>query len=177
MRQRKLKGRWLAFDLGTKRVGVALSDELQLTVQPLPPLKRTNWKTLLRQISDLRHSFDAQAVVIGLPLKMDGTEGDAAREARRIARNLSLSLGVPVYLQDERLTSHAAAESLREAGVSDNELLSRLDSEAAKLILRDFINERDGSSSPNNEASKIVVKNPTFDESKLKVVFYLTIFI
>jgi putative Holliday junction resolvase len=137
------KGRLLALDLGTKRVGVAVSDELQLTTQPLPPLSRTNWKKLLRQISDLRHTFDAQGVVIGLPLKLDGTEGDAAREARRIARNLSLSLAVPVYLQDERLTSHAAEELLRAAGVRGEELAARLDSEAAALILRDFIAQQE----------------------------------
>lgn len=133
------KGRLLSLDLGTKRVGVAVSDELQLTAQPLPPLRRTNWKTLLRQISELRHSFDAQGVVIGLPLNLDGTEGLAAREARRIARNLSLSLPVPVHLQDERLTSRAAEESLRAAGVSGQELTARLDSEAAAIILMDFI--------------------------------------
>jgi putative Holliday junction resolvase len=137
------KGRLLALDLGTKRVGVAVSDELQLTVQPLAPLRRTNWKTLLRQISDLRHSFDAQGVVIGLPLNLDGTEGEAAQAARRIARNLSLSLDVPVHLQDERLTSHAAEESLRAAGFSGEELNARIDSEAATIILRDFIAQRD----------------------------------
>lgn len=137
------KGRLLALDLGTKRVGVAVSDELQLTVQPLAPLRRTNWKTLLRQISDLRHSFDAQGVVIGLPLNLDGTEGEAAQAARRIARNLSLSLDVPVHLQDERLTSHAAEESLRAAGFSGEELTARVDSEAAVIILRDFIAQRD----------------------------------
>ena len=137
----KAKGRLLSLDLGTKRVGVAVSDELRLTVKPLAPIRRTNWKTLLRQISDLRQSFDAQGVVIGLPLNLDGTEGDAAREARRIARNLSLSLDVPVHLQDERLTSHAASESLREEGASGTELIARLDSEAAALILRDFISQ------------------------------------
>ena len=137
------KGRLLALDLGTKRVGVAVSDELQLTVQPLAPLRRTNWKTLLRQISDLRHSFDAQGVVIGLPLNMDGTEGEAAQSARRIARNLTLSLDVPVHLQDERLTSLAAEESLREAGYRGEGLNARVDSEAAVIILRDFIAQRD----------------------------------
>jgi putative Holliday junction resolvase len=133
------QGRLLSLDLGTKRVGVAVSDELRLTVQPLPPLRRSNWKTLLRQISELRHSFDAQGVVIGLPLKLDGTEGDAAQEARRIARNLSLSLPVPVHLQDERLTSRAAEETLRAAGVRGRALDARIDSEAAAIILRDFI--------------------------------------
>ncbi|HEY0098083.1 MAG TPA: Holliday junction resolvase RuvX [Pyrinomonadaceae bacterium] len=136
------KGRLLALDLGTKRVGVAVSDELQLTVQPLPPLRRSNWKTLLRQISELRHTFDAQGVVIGLPLNLDGTEGASAQDARRIARNLSLSLTVPVHLQDERLTSLAAEEYLRAAGVRGRALSARTDSEAAAIILRDFISER-----------------------------------
>lgn len=135
------KGRLLSLDLGTKRVGVAVSDELQLTAQPLPPLRRSNWKTLLRQISDLRHSFDAQGVVIGLPLNLDGTEGFAAQEARRIARNLSLSLPVPVHLQDERLSSRAAEESLRAAGITGQTLNERLDSEAAAIILLDFISQ------------------------------------
>lgn len=137
------QGRLLALDLGTKRVGVAVSDELQMTVQPLAPLRRTNWKTLLRQISDLRHSFDAQGVVIGLPLNLDGTEGEAAQAARRIARNLSLSLDVPVHLQDERLTTRAAEESLRAAGFRGEGLTARVDSEAAVIILRDFIAQRD----------------------------------
>lgn len=136
------KGRLLSLDLGTKRVGVAVSDELQLTAQPLPPLRRSNWKTLLGQISELRHSFDAQGVVIGLPLNMDGTEGFAAQEARRIARNLSLSLPVPVHLQDERLTSHAAEESLRASGVTGQALKARVDSEAAAIILMDFIAQK-----------------------------------
>ena len=136
------KGRLLSLDLGTKRVGVAVSDELQLTAHPLPPLRRTNWKTLLGQISELRQSFDAQGVVIGLPLNMDGTEGEAALEARRIARNLSLSLPVPVHLQDERLTSHAAEESLRASGVNGQALKNRVDSEAAAIILMDFITQK-----------------------------------
>jgi putative Holliday junction resolvase len=135
------KGRLLSLDLGTKRVGVAVSDELQLSAQPLAPLRRSNWKTLLRQISELRQSFDAQGVVIGLPLNLDGTEGFAAQEARRIAHNLTRSLSVPVHLQDERLTSHAAEESLRAAGVTGQALKARVDSEAAAIILRDFISQ------------------------------------
>lgn len=136
---RASQGRLLSLDLGTKRVGVAVCDELRLSVQPLAPLARSNWKKLLGQIADLQQTFDAQAVVIGLPLNLDGTEGEAAREARRIARNLSLSLCVPVYLQDERLTSRAAEEALRERGVNGAELIARLDSEAAAIILRDFL--------------------------------------
>ncbi len=134
-----LAGRLLALDLGEKRVGVAISDELCITIRPLPPIRRTNWKQLLRAVSDTIASFDARALVIGLPLRLDGTEGTAAQETRRIARNFKLSLGIPVYLQDERLTSHAAEEGLREAGHPPDDLRSRVDSESAAIILRDFI--------------------------------------
>jgi putative Holliday junction resolvase len=120
-------------------VGVAVSDELRITVRPLPLLHRTNWKQLLSAVADLIQHFDAQALVIGLPLNLDGTEGQAAREARRLARNFELSLKIPVHLQDERLTSREAEEVLRTAGRSGDDLHQHLDSEAAVIILRDFI--------------------------------------
>src|SRR2546423_7899732 len=134
------RGRLLALDLGARRVGVAVSDELRLTVRPLPALHRSNWKRLLSEIKNLREQFDARGVVIGLPLRLDGTEGEAATEARRIARNLELSLAVPVYLQDERLTSREAETALRAEGYTGDELKARVDSAAAALILRDYLN-------------------------------------
>lgn len=133
------KGRLLALDLGEKRVGVAVSDELQITVRPLAALRRTNWKQLLRNVSDALNRLDAQALVIGLPLNLDDSEGEAAREARRIARNFQLSLSVPVYLHDEKLTTRAADEFLRDAGLDDSTRRERLDSTAAAIILSDFI--------------------------------------
>lgn len=141
-------GRVLALDLGTQRVGVAVSDELRLTVRPLPLLRRANWKRLLREVTELCSSFDVRMVVIGLPLRLDGTEGDAATEARRVARNFSLSLDVPVCLQDERLTSRAAEDSLRSSGFGEREIKERVDSEAAAIILRDFIEQAESENSP-----------------------------
>ena len=135
----QLEGRLLSLDLGTRRIGVAVSDELRLTVRPLPHITRTNWKQLVRMLSELLGNFDAQGIVIGLPIKMDGTEGPAALEARRIARNLELTLRVPVFLQDERLTSFEAKQNLSPSGVAATQVTGRLDSEAAALILRDFI--------------------------------------
>ena len=132
-------GRLLALDLGARRVGLAVSDELRLTVRPLPALPRSSWKKLLGEIKLLREQFDARGVVIGLPLNMDGTEGAAGQDARRIARNLGLSLDVPVFLQDERLTSRAAEAELRAEGVSGADLKARVDSAAAALILRDCL--------------------------------------
>lgn len=138
----RTRGRVLALDLGLKRVGVAVSDELRLTVRPLPPVARTSWKQLLRTLAQLCQQFDVKSVVIGLPLRLDGTEGDAAAEARRIARNLGLSLSLDVHLQDERLTSKEAEERLRAAGLNERQVKERVDGEAAALILSDFLHHR-----------------------------------
>lgn len=139
-----LAGRLLALDLGRKRVGLAISDELCLTVRPLEPLRRTSWKQFLRAVYDILKSFDARALVIGLPLNLDGTEGEAAQESRRLARNFARSLEIPVYLHDERLTTREAESEMRSLGVREEERQKRVDSAAAAIILRDFINHRRG---------------------------------
>lgn len=150
---RPLMGRLLAIDYGTRRVGLAVSDELGVSVRPLPHLKRTNWKKLLLEIISLCERFDARAVVIGLPLHLDNSEGEMAIEIRHIARNLQLSLGIPVYLQDEKLTSQAAAEMLREAGCGEAIIAERIDSEAAAIILRDYINNLSAASDRSAEST------------------------
>jgi putative Holliday junction resolvase len=134
-------GRILAIDLGAKRVGLAISDELRITVKPLKPLERGSWKRLLQAINCVVIESDVRALVIGLPLRLEGTEGDAAASARGIAEKFRRSLSIPVHLQDERLTTFAATKSLREAGRNRNALARQVDSEAAAIILRDFINQ------------------------------------
>jgi putative Holliday junction resolvase len=135
----KLAGRLLAIDLGAKRVGVAVCDELRITVNPLPAIERRSWKELLRRIATLVQSYEVCGLVIGLPLRLDGGEGPAAGDARSVAKKFQLSLDVPVYLQDERLTTIAAATDLRLAARTEDEIEREIDSEAAALILRDFI--------------------------------------
>ena len=130
-------GRLLSLDLGTKRVGVAVCDELRITANPLPLIERRNWKDLLRRVVEIVGKYDARGLIIGLPLNMDGSEGFAAIEARRLAENFRKSLHVPVYLQDERLTSIEAESQMRAAG--DTEIDRRVDSESAAIILRDFL--------------------------------------
>ena len=129
----------LALDLGEKLVGVAISDELLVTTKRLPPLKRSSWKRLLLEIRELIARFDAQTIVVGLPLRLDGTEGDAAQNVRRLAVNLAKSVSQPVYLQDERLTSFAATENLKAEGLRPDDIPAHVDGEAAATILRDFI--------------------------------------
>lgn len=129
----------LALDLGRKRVGVAISDALLISITKLDPLRRSNWKQLLRDVADLAQRLDAKILVIGLPLSMNGTKGKAALEAQRMAENFARSLHLPVYLQDERLTSVEAEEHLRQAGRTPIEIKAMVDSQAAAIILHEFI--------------------------------------
>ena len=129
----------VALDLGEKRVGVAVSDTLMISITPLDALPRTNWKQLLRDVAELVRYYDAQTVVIGLPLKLNGSDGDASLEVRRLAQNFARSLEIPVYLQDERLTSVTAEQNLRQRGYQREQVAAQVDSEAAALILGDFL--------------------------------------
>ena len=136
----KPAGPILALDLGDKLVGAAVSDDRLVTINRLPPLKRSNWKRLLQDVVTLIRRYDAQTVVIGLPLRLDGTAGNAALEVERMARNFAKSLKLKVYLQDERLTSFDARQTLLAEGHDDSEIPALIDGEAAALILRDFLN-------------------------------------
>lgn len=129
----------LGLDLGQKRVGVAVSDELRISITRLKPLPRTNWKQLLRDVAEAIRKLNARTLVIGLPLSLDGGKGSAAKTAYETAKKFAQSLSIPVFLQDERLTSVAAAEQLRAAGHNPTEMRNLIDSEAAAIILADFI--------------------------------------
>jgi putative Holliday junction resolvase len=133
------EGRILALDPGTKRVGVAVCDENRVVTRPLAAVQRTSWKKLLAETKDILAEFDAVALVVGLPYNFDGTESEMTTEARDMARKYSLSLEIPVYLQDERATTYEARGRLWKVGLEGDEVKSVVDSEAASIILSDFL--------------------------------------
>jgi putative Holliday junction resolvase len=141
------EGRILALDIGTKRIGAATCDELRVTVRALPVIPRKSWKDLLLQVKKLVSELDAVGLVLGLPLNMPdvvAAESALSTDIRRMARNFSLSLEIPVFLHDERLTSVAAEENLRDRGIGDKERKELIDSEAAAVILEDFLSAAPG---------------------------------
>ena len=139
-------GRIVSIDPGTKRIGIAVSDENRIVCRPLPVVEKSSWKKLLSRIEAILHEFDAIALVIGLPLESDGSESRMSLEAREMARKFRLSLSIPVFLQDERVTSYAAKENLW-AENGEKDVRGRVDSEAAAIILGDFL---DRISRPNS---------------------------
>ena len=132
-------GRIIALDPGTKRIGVAVCDELRITTRPLDLITRESWKKLLIAVKSIVSEFDAAALVIGLPLESDGSESPMSAYARDIARKFSLSLEIRVYLQDERVTSYEAKSRLWQRGIDPRDARKMVDSEAASIILADFL--------------------------------------
>jgi putative Holliday junction resolvase len=131
--------RVLAIDLGSKRIGIAVSDGLGITVRPVETIRRSNRERDIARLRFLVEDLEAEAVVVGLPLRMDGTTGDAARAALRFVEALQDRLDVPVLTQDERLTSYEAEQMMIERGLGREERRARSDEFAAMLILQDYL--------------------------------------
>ena len=133
--------RVMAVDYGAKAIGLAICDELQLTVRPLTTVRREkqNQRQAARRVCELAGEHEAGALVVGLPLNMDGTRGEAARKVEAFIADLQSQLSIPVVTIDERLTSYEADQILRQMGVGQKERKARSDEYAAVLILQDYL--------------------------------------
>lgn len=127
----------LAIDYGRRRLGLALSDTLGVTARPLAVWERTNRRGDLARIRDLCRRHAVGRIVVGWPIRLDGTPGEMAREAAGFAERLSKHLGRPVDLADERLSSWEAAQQLHETG--GRRACKPVDDIAAAVILRDYL--------------------------------------
>jgi len=133
-------GRVLAVDWGGRRFGLALSDPTRLIAQPLTTLtRRANHRAPVAAVAALVARHGVTLVVIGLPLDLEGGEGEAAREARAFGEALARRAGVAVAYRDERLTTARALRSAREAGVKDRDSRARIDQMAAVGILQGWL--------------------------------------
>ena len=137
--------RYLAIDVGSKRIGVAVSDELGLTAQPVLTLeRRRNQREDLRSLARLCRRFGVSGIVVGNPLKLDGTVSPQAVRVRAFASELGELTGLPIHLWDERLTTHEAHQLLYESGRARQTHRRVVDQVAATLILQSFLNEQTG---------------------------------
>ena len=131
--------RVLAIDLGTKNIGTATSDALGLTVRPLETIRRSDNESVIARVKFLVEDLEAEAVVVGLPLRMDGTVGDAAAATMKFIEKLRSKLAVPVVTQDERLTSYEAEQMMIERGFTRRKRRAHSDEFAAMIILQDYL--------------------------------------
>jgi putative Holliday junction resolvase len=136
--------RTFGLDVGTRTVGVAVSDALGMTAQPLTTLRRTGLRADLAQLRRLAEAHEVSQAVVGLPLNMDGSEGPSAVAARAFGEALARALDIPVEYQDERLSTVAAQRALLEADVSRARRREVVDQVAAALILQTWLDTRQG---------------------------------
>jgi len=133
-----------ALDLGTKRIGLAVSDHGETSALPLGTIERRVVRWDLEQVAARLAGREVTRVVVGLPLNMDGSEGPAARQARAFAARLGTELGVAVEMFDERLTSVEAEERLARADVGRRRRKQAVDAVAAAVILEGWLAARRG---------------------------------
>lgn len=129
--------KYLAIDYGLKRTGLAVCDPSQTICSPLTVLDST--RNVISKLAEIIAEQNIEAVVVGLPLNMDGSEGPQAEKVRQFADKLKSEIDLPIHFQDERLTSFAADEKLDMADLSPAEKKQRRDAVAAADILQSFL--------------------------------------
>ena len=136
-------GRRLGVDVGTVRVGVALSDALGILASPLVTLRRAKDESDLDQLAGLVVTHEVVEVVVGLPRHLSGASGASARDASTYAAALTSRIGdVPVHLVDERLSTVTAASHLRAGGIDSRRQRAVIDQAAAVVILQTYLDGR-----------------------------------
>ncbi len=131
--------RILALDVGSKRIGVAVSDALGITAQGLETIQRQNKRKDWAALSAVLAKYDVAEIVVGLPLRLSGAEGTQSEKMRQFADELREKSGLPVHLWDERWTSTEANRLLRETNLSIEKRGKAVDRMAAILILQSWL--------------------------------------
>ena len=137
--------RFMGLDYGDKTVGIALSDEMLLTAQPTETIRRQRAGKLrqtLARIEELIKQYEVEAIVIGLPKKMDNNEGERCEKTRAFGEQLERRTGLEVIYQDERLTTSEADAVLEQGGVRKENRKEYIDKMAAALILQGYLDSR-----------------------------------
>ena len=132
-------GSILGLDLGTKTIGVACSDPSRMIASPIKTIIRKKLGNDIKILNDLYPAYHYCAIVLGLPINMNGTEGPRCQSVRSFAKKLEIALKMPIYFWDERLSTVAAERSLINAEVSRKKRAKVIDSIAACFILQGFL--------------------------------------
>jgi putative Holliday junction resolvase len=135
-------GRILALDLGTRRIGLAMSDELSLTAQGLPTLIRRNLRLDLQELTRIAAEYGVDRILLGDPKRMNGEQGTQSAWAREFASELGQKLKLPVEMWDERLTSREAERTLRGSGLASREKKAAIDRLSAVILLQSYLDSQ-----------------------------------
>jgi putative Holliday junction resolvase len=131
--------RLLGIDPGKKNIGIAICDENKVVATPLKIIKKNKFQILLKEIQEIIKENKIKGVVIGNPINMDGSFGKASQSATDFAKNLSISITIPIVLWDERLSSEGSFKITRDLGSNVTDRVKKLDKNAAAFILQGAI--------------------------------------
>lgn len=145
MRQRP---RCLGLDVGDKRIGIALSDQLGMTAAGIDTLHRTNINNDVRAIKDVAERHGVVEIIIGLPANMDGTLGEQAQKVQSFGRKLARVTNIPIIYEDERLSTFTAIQTLTLLGVKTGHNRDLVDKQAAAVILQKYLDRNYHSQPP-----------------------------
>jgi putative holliday junction resolvase len=135
-------GRMLGIDYGSRNIGLAFSDEFGLTVQPLPSIPNRGMNYFLEHLKTIVQEMTIQALVIGMPVNMDGSRGDSSLRMESVIRFLNRRVTIPVFQMDERLSTVEALEYWRNMTIRQQKRYRTVDSLAAALILERHLKEK-----------------------------------
>jgi len=136
--------RILAIDYGDKRIGLAISDALKITSQPLKTIQNQDDIQVLEEIQAIIKEYNISLIVLGLPLNMDGSEGFRVEATKDFKKVLEKEFAIPIVLEDERLSTAEVEKVLLSGDVSRAKRKETRDKLAASIILRKFLNKRKG---------------------------------
>jgi len=131
--------RILAIDHGTKRMGIAVSDELKMIAQPLEFIPAEPFAAFLARLKELLREKEVELILVGLPRNMDGSHGPAAQKVQEFVATLTTSVAVPIKTWDERLTSVQANRLLIQSNVRREQRKEKVDKMAAAILLQSYL--------------------------------------
>ncbi len=132
---------YLGIDLGGKRTGLAVGNDLMRQAGPVDVIHESDPQRIIQAIRDAVEQYAPDALVVGLPLHMDDTAGPEAKAARGMAEQLQQATGLPVHMVDERLTTYEADDRLKQSGYTHKQKKNRRDAIAAAVLLQQFLDD------------------------------------
>ncbi len=136
--------RILALDVGDKRIGVAISDELEISAHALTTITRTDLKKTIREIIEILNEYNVEEMIVGMPVMMNGSMGIQAEKVGRFVDELKKEIRIPIKLFDERLSTSLIEKTLIDADMSREKRKKVIDKLSAVIILQDYMSSRGG---------------------------------
>jgi len=143
--------RILALDVGDKRIGVAISDELEISANALATITRTGLKKAIREIQEIITEYNVEEMIVGMPVMMNGSVGIQAEKVGRFVDELKKEIRIPIKLFDERLSTSLIEKTLIDADMSREKRKKVIDKLSAVIILQDYMSSRGGRCDLSNE--------------------------